>query len=306
MRKILLLMAVMSFSLLFLVSSVSAFPVKLETRDYFAWARLYSQANPAVPTNTNPWDGTAGVNLPWNTYVTDNSGAGAPFFSYAEDSFGIFAITRITNPAGTEVYWEENANRELTVFFYGGDDVFITGPPTITGDQTLFVKDFEAVVYLDTTPDYDPTAGTAGRTGKDTYTTVTDGQLVFKVEGHDQNTILGAGNNFDLSETGVPPTGSFFGSTFLDIIPGQGGIWEWMYDTNKQFVPLDATGNPWADFVFEFSTQAALPPFDVSDWVVIDTSEAFGDKRIPEPATMTLLGTGLIGLAGLRRKFFKK
>jgi hypothetical protein len=88
----------------------------------------------------------------------------------------------------------------------------------------------------------------------------------------------------------------------LDQVPAG-----WIYAVLKYGVGQPGAANPdhWAiqddgDFILEFGGIAGLPTGGLSH-------VSYFGQPIPEPATMLLLGSGLIGLAGYgRKKFLRK
>ena len=94
-------------------------------------------------------------------------------------------------------------------------------------------------------------------------------------------------------------TGNVLGSIGLPLTPDTGAP-----DPNGRYSPL-------VPMAVTFNGVAKSVDFGGTAWYIVWDDIGFGSgssgSSIPEPSTMLLLGSGLIGLAGYgRRKFFKK
>ena len=211
---------------------------------------------------------------------------------------GIFRLDQILQ--GVNVIWSAGAGEELTGTFQNltvdnfdgeglGDIIGFTG-----GDLQ---------VYLDTTPDFDPTSPGSGVTDGDLWLDmdfVTGGDF-FNPTNTLTSIVTGAGVDPDavLSIKGT-------GSGLLEVV---GGSAAGIFDTNT-YARLDGSGL-FADMSLSanfFIRYTGTDPFDVTgnrkDGWDVWSSDPIGANAVPEPTSMLLFGMGMAGLVA--KKLAKK
>jgi hypothetical protein len=122
--------------------------------------------------------------------------------------------------------------------------------------------------------------------GVNTLTSANSSPLQFHVSTNSAGDIIGSWNIAIRSPYGTAPSGIQIGTQNF-------------FDANH--FPIDIT----AEIVNYGQVWGACNEFNPGSWTVVVSPPGPGPCPVPEPTTILLLGSGLLGLAGLRRKFKK-
>lgn len=261
-----------------------------------------------------------------------------------EDNWGIVRVTSIIDRETADIVWSSGDNSEyLTGIFWGlatqkvtaiDIDGDMSAPELLFGEMTtatvgmggLTMPNLDGLggvdaglsfylsstdVWMDAIDGSDGDGGPTGRVGAaNIFSPITDGvkQADFMFKDGITSTVGVIATN--KADTGLlfPPTGE--GKGFLEVVDNSGPLSDLVVrDVFTNFTPPQATNIPgrmreiFLEFDFRPHPDAGMTDYG---WDVNSEDPAIG-HAIPEPGTMLLLGSGLIGLTGLgRRKFRKK
>ncbi|HEX2852055.1 MAG TPA: PEP-CTERM sorting domain-containing protein [Opitutaceae bacterium] len=242
--------------------------------------------------------GTATLNgLPRAEATGDNPNGG-------EDSWGIAKVEGIFDSSGGRIWSQDVKGQELTVMFYGAQDFYVQ--QVENGYQEINSAGLHVDLYLQSVGGpgytaYNPLLGSGGRTGTNSYTTVTDGTMIL-------STVSTAGFMFNNGTFGGQATefrtnfnagSGGLGEAYLNVT---GGSMASVFNTNSVTSPVSLANNPAlrADLFAQFTTDLT----SVSDWLVSSQDPVRGNliTAVPEPSTYGLIAAGaLAGIVALRR-----
>jgi hypothetical protein len=232
------------------------------------------------------------------------------FTQYGENNWGILEVSSISTgniappnntqnfPPLNQIWSQLSSTGEITGMFGGISASSSNGVLNSTGGSVY--------LYWDDTPDADlGTANLSDRTGQFSFNNFTDGVFLAKID-FLNGAITASDPNASITGNAVPTAGGFTGiaNSFGVVDLAAGGAWASILNSNYFDTLL---GQNTADLKFRniYENSGAHDWDDFSGRLPIfgaDSSDPARANVVPEPSTILLLGAGLLGLAGFRRK----
>ncbi|MBF0217293.1 MAG: PEP-CTERM sorting domain-containing protein [Candidatus Omnitrophica bacterium] len=290
MRKIILAMAILSVGLMMASSQAFAFALvdPVSGEQFFGDVQIkYNDYDFGTVYNFNAGTGQYDpINSPGGNSLTP--GVTNLAVDGVSDSWGIAGVTSILKDPGVsnpafDTLWTPSTTESLEIVFYGLNDIRISADGKTLHSNAQSDAYFR--VYLDTTPDMNPTTGMGGfpnNVGNAGDVLLLDCRWVTGVS----STVPEAVYEQALAAAGAnPPFGS--GEGYLEVV---GGTLMDMFDSNK-FLGGSA----------DLFLKSSFVPDTSGQWTVL-SHDPMSARTTPEPATMIGLSMGLAGWCMSRRK----
>lgn len=214
----------------------------------------------------------------------------------SEDTWGVANVNTMSNEDTLDVYYSAptfgNNGQRIALMFYGVTDFNVTNDGI---NQTILSQGGFVEFWLYTaTSGINASGGPTARTGLNTYPGVSDkagAEMVLKLA-------------FSPGVTASDPSATYLsnfvtttfqgaGNAFMDVVDG---TWADFFDTDSLGDPNGGMHDMYVDFTG--NTTGGVP----FGWT-LKIEAQINSRAVPVPGTLLLLGAGLLGFSGARRRW---
>lgn len=269
-----------------------------------ATALAMSISAQAAPINVAgiTWDPEVGADFDAGSNIFEgalNPGPDGDFFTADDVNTEVAGYGQISDINGSNDFCTAGTNTCELTFQFGGYELETAVLNTNNGSTDFTFSGGWINFYVDTTPNFDASIPSSLHESQ-----ATDGVLWLSMLGHATlNSFNGlystlAGNASVFGTGADVGTGGGLLSVITDILDGPIGAANNNFDTDGK----DDNDGGLADMSFSSTFAPALFSNITSDGMVLEGDADFSGNSIPEPSSIALLGLGLLGFVGARKR----